>query len=104
MKIKWYFYLLAFLAGVLLTNSLPHFINGISGNYFPSPFASPPGKGLSSPITNVLWGSLNFIIGFLLFRLAKISTGKIFLLICFFSGAFLMALRLASVFVNKLPM
>jgi hypothetical protein len=102
MEIKWYFYIFAFFAGVFLVNSMPHFLNGISGNYFPTPFAKPPGKGLSSPIINVLWGFLNFIIGFLFFYFGKIFTGKIYLILVFFSGAFLMALRLASVLVNKL--
>ena len=32
----------------------------------PSPFASPPGKGESSPTVNVLWGTFNLVIGYLL--------------------------------------
>jgi hypothetical protein len=59
----WYFYLAHFLAGAFLANGVPHFVHGISGNKFQTPFASPRGVGESSAIVNVLWGSLNFIIG-----------------------------------------
>ncbi len=55
-----------FFAGVLLVNGLPHFVSGISGQAFPSPFARPPGIGKSSPVINVLWGSVNFITGYAL--------------------------------------
>ena len=51
---KWYQYIAGFFAGAFLTNVVPHFVNGISGNAFPTPFANPPGQGLSSPLTNVL--------------------------------------------------
>lgn len=62
----WYVYLAYFGAGVFLANGIPHFVNGISGNSFQSPFASPPGVGESSPIVNVIWGMVNFVIGYLL--------------------------------------
>ena len=32
----------------------------------PQSFASPPGKGQSSPTVNVLWGTLNLVVGYLL--------------------------------------
>src|ERR1700761_7497594 len=62
----WYSYAIEFLAGALLANAVPHFVQGISGNPFPSPFADPPGKGDSSPVVNVLWGSGNFVAGAIL--------------------------------------
>ncbi len=62
----WYVYLAHFGAGIFLANGVPHFINGISGHQFQSPFASPPGVGESSPLINVIWGMANFVIGFLL--------------------------------------
>ena len=62
----WYFYLLEFLGGAFLANGVPHFVQGISGNPFPSPFAKPPGEGDSSPLVNVLWGFGNFVAGALL--------------------------------------
>jgi hypothetical protein len=77
---EWYTYVACFFGGAFLVNAVPHFVNGVSGRRFPSPFASPPGKGESSPTVNVLWGSLNLAIGYLLavrlgdFRLQQIST------------------------------
>ncbi|HUJ02851.1 MAG TPA: hypothetical protein VLW75_04370 [Rhizomicrobium sp.] len=61
-----YGYLVHFLAGCFLANGVPHFVYGISGEKFQSPFASPPGKGLSSPLVNVIWGFANFVVGYLL--------------------------------------
>ncbi len=62
----WYVYLAHFFAGVFLANGIPHFVHGISGRTFQSPFASPPGVGVSSPIVNVIWGFVNFVIGYVL--------------------------------------
>src|SRR5271167_367211 len=70
-SIPWYIFLLQFLAGVFLANGVPHFVQGISGHSFQTPFASPPGVGESSPVVNVLWGFLNLAVGFaLLFAFA----------------------------------
>jgi len=62
----WYFYLMNFVAGALLANGVPHFVQGISGSPFPTPFAKPPGQGGSSPAVNVVWGFGNFVAGLLL--------------------------------------
>jgi hypothetical protein len=62
----WYHYLAYFFGGAFLANSLPHLINGISGRAFHSPFAKPPGRGLSSSTVNVLWGFLNLLVSYLL--------------------------------------
>lgn len=59
-------YLAFFIAGLFFANGIPHFVNGISGRRFQSPFASPPGRGKSTPLINVLWGSFNLIAGYLL--------------------------------------
>jgi hypothetical protein len=40
----WYYYALEFVSGLLLTNGVPHFVQGVSGHRFQSPFASPPGS------------------------------------------------------------
>ncbi|MBW2636941.1 MAG: hypothetical protein JRC86_05380 [Deltaproteobacteria bacterium] len=62
----WHVYPLYLIAGTFLANGVPHFVNGISGNNFQSPFATPPAVGESSPVINVIWGVANFVIGFLL--------------------------------------
>ncbi len=64
----WYFYLAQFVSGLFLANGVPHFVQGISGQRFQSPFASPPGVGESSPTVNVLWGFVNIAVGFALLR------------------------------------
>ena len=57
-----WFYLIALIAPVLLTNGIPHFIQGISGKPFPSPFSGGPGTE-DTPVRNVLWGAGNLIVG-----------------------------------------
>ncbi len=55
-----------FFGGLFLANAVPHFVSGVMGRPFQSPFAKPPGKGLSSSTVNVLWGSLNLLVAYLL--------------------------------------
>jgi hypothetical protein len=52
--------------GALLMNAIPHMISGSLGRHFPSPFADPPGKGLSSAMVNMLWGFGNLVFAYLL--------------------------------------
>lgn len=52
--------------GAALANAVPHFVSGVMGRPFQSPFAKPPGRGLSSSSVNVLWGFLNLAIAHLL--------------------------------------
>ena len=52
--------------GAFLTNAIPHFVSGVMGRPFQSPFATPPGEGLSSSTVNVLWGFFNLAVGYLL--------------------------------------
>src|ERR1700740_1051547 len=69
----WYNYLAAFFAGAFLANVVPHFTHGISGDRFPTPFAHPPGRGLSSPTVNVVWALVNLVVGYVLFRAGNVS-------------------------------
>ncbi len=55
-----------FFGGVFFANTLPHFISGTMGKPFQTPFAKPPGKGLSSSTVNVLWGGANAVAAYLL--------------------------------------
>lgn len=99
---EWYNYLAAFFAGVFLANSIPHFVHGISGDKFPTPFAKPPGKGLSPAYINVLWAGLNIIIGYLLVLHGKICSGNNHVgKILFFVGAIAIALMLSISFTKK---
>ena len=62
----WYWYVLEFLSGAFLANGVPHFVHGISGATFQSPFAKPPGVGESSALVNVVWGFANLVAGLVL--------------------------------------
>ncbi|HEY0146283.1 MAG TPA: hypothetical protein VGB93_09050 [Methylovirgula sp.] len=55
-----------FFGGAFLANAIPHFVSGVMGKPFQSPFAKPPGEGLSSSTVNVLWGFANFVFAYLL--------------------------------------
>jgi hypothetical protein len=63
---RWYHLVAYFFGGTFLANAIPHLVNGISGSPFQSPFASPPGEGLSSSLVNVLWGMFNLVVGYVL--------------------------------------
>jgi hypothetical protein len=70
----WYIYLAYFLGGALLANAIPHLVAGIAGKSFPSPFASPPFMGLSSPPVNVAWALVNLVGAyFLLVRTGRLD-------------------------------
>jgi len=93
---RWYHYLAYFFGGAFLANAIPHFVNGVSGNAFQSPFASPPGQGLSSSTVNVLWGALNFAVAYLLLgRVGTFELRKTRHVLVVAAGALLMALQLA---------
>ena len=55
-----------FFGGAFLCNAIPHFVSGVMGRPFQSPFAKPPGEGLSTSTINVLWGFFNLAVAYLL--------------------------------------
>ena len=72
----WYVYIAYFFAGCFLANGVPHFVHGISGERFVTPFASPIGVGESSALVNVIWGLVSFLIGYVLvFRVGQFAFG-----------------------------
>ncbi|MDB5108897.1 MAG: hypothetical protein JWR67_11 [Mucilaginibacter sp.] len=98
---EWYNYLAVFFSGAFLANTVPHFIHGISGDKFPTPFANPPGKGLSSPVINVLWAGFNLLISFILLRAGKLRIDNYLMMLIFFFGIMTMALMLSFRFEAK---
>jgi hypothetical protein len=62
----WLYDLAYFFGGVFLANAVPHYVSGMMGRSFQSPFAKPPGEGLSSSTVNVLWGFVNLLIAYFL--------------------------------------
>ena len=96
---RWYHYVAYYCGGAFLTNSLPHLVNGISGRAFQSPFASPPGQGLSSATVNVLWGVFNLAVGYLLVcRVGRFDLRKTADVAALGAGILIMSLLLAHTF------
>jgi hypothetical protein len=89
----------AFLAGMFLTNGVPHFTTGIAGGKHMTPFAKD-----SNAIINIFWAFINFLFGALLMNLAGgrfddlITFDNIGL--SFWSGSLFMALADAWLFSN----
>jgi len=95
----WYAYLAYFFAGVFLANGIPHFIHGISGKKFRTPFARTAGKGESSPVVNVIWGVVNFLIGYaLVFGVGHFGLGFTMGVLMLVLGGIVMAVVLALSF------
>lgn len=62
----WSHFAAYFFAGAVSANFVPHFVSGVLGRKFPTPFASPPFRGLSSARANVLYALLNLAIAYAL--------------------------------------
>ena len=92
----WYHLVSYFFGGAFLANSLPHLTNGTSGRKFQSPFAKPPGRGLSSSTVNVVWGFFNLVMAYLLvLRVGDFNLRNTVQVAAFGSGALLIALQSA---------
>lgn len=98
---SWYAYLACFFAGAFFANTVPHFVKGISGDRFPTPFARPPGRGLSSPTVNVVWALFNMVLGYTLFRTGGVERGGHAALALFFAGVAAMSIMLSRGFVHR---
>ena len=97
--VPWYYYLVHFFAGAFFANGVPHFVQGICGNKFQTPFATPRGVGESSAIVNVLWGFFNIVIGYVLVcRVGSFDLRDISDVAAFGVGAFALALLTARQF------
>jgi hypothetical protein len=97
--VRWYHYVAYFFGGAFLANALPHLGNGISGHAFQSPFASPPGVGLSSSTVNVLWGLFNLALGYLLVgRVGSFNLRRTPHILALGAGILIMSLLLARTF------
>jgi hypothetical protein len=96
---RWYHYIAYFFGGAFLANAVPHIVNGVSGNAFQSPFASPPGEGLSSSTINVLWGLLNLAVAYaLICRVGSFNLRKTTHVLTLGAGILIMSLMLARTF------
>jgi hypothetical protein len=100
--VNWYDYIACFFAGVFLANAVPHFVHGVSGDRFATPFAS-PGKGLSSPTVNVVWALFNLVVGYILFRAENVLSENYLVLVVFFAGIAVISTWLSVHFTKKHP-
>ena len=88
-----------FFGGLFLANVVPHFVSGTMGKPFQTPFAKPPGKGLSSSTVNVLWGFANFVFAYLLvLHIGHFDPRSIACIAPFAAGALLISLQSARHF------
>ena len=63
---NWLYLISYFFGGIFFANAVPHFVSGVMGRPFQTPFAKPPGRGLSSSTVNVCWGLFNVVVGYIL--------------------------------------
>jgi hypothetical protein len=63
---NWLWLVSYFFGGIFLANTIPHLVSGMMGRPFQSPFAKPPGQGLSSSTVNVVWAFFNAVVAYLL--------------------------------------
>jgi hypothetical protein len=88
-----------FFGGALLANAVPHFVAGVMGRPFQSPFAKPPGQGLSSSTVNVVWGFFNMAVGYVLVcRVGEFDLRSTEHVVAAGLGVFLMGLMAARTF------
>jgi hypothetical protein len=98
---SWYQYGACLFAGAFAANVVPHFVYGICGDRFPTPFAKPPGKGLSSPTVNVVWALFNMVAAYLLFRAGKVASGGDAAVVVFFLGIAALGIMMSAHFSSK---
>ena len=65
-RMPWYLGVAYFFGGAFAANAIPHLTSGVAGKPMPTPFASPPFRGLSPPTVNVAWALLNLAVAYLL--------------------------------------
>ena len=94
-------YVAAFFSGIFLANAIPHFVKGLCGDPFPTPFAKPPGIGLSSAPVNAVWGLFNMLVGAGLFHIANLQSGGLLPFIVFFVGIVVLSIMMSNHFTKK---
>jgi len=80
-------YIYSLLAGLITANGVPHFIHGILGEKFQTPF-----NRKSSAQLNIFWGWLNFVVGGYLLHLAHPRAHELRAFALFSLGVIVMAL------------
>ena len=95
---EWLPLIASFFGGAFVANGVPHFTSGVMGKPFQTPFAKPPGEGLSSSTVNVVWGFANLVVGYFLCRIGGFDWHSVAQVATAGSGALLLSLMLARHF------
>ncbi len=94
----WYEVIAHFFVGAFLANTVPHFVQGVTGQRFPSVFSRPMGSA-SSPVANVVWAAINVaIVAALLWAVPIPDPWPAVSKVAIAAGFFLTAIALASYF------
>jgi hypothetical protein len=96
----WWHLVLAFLAGAIGANGVPHYVAGVMGRKFPTPFSGGAGT-LDGAVRNVGWGAFNFALAGVFLWLTAASFGSVAYWAIFVIGALAMSLGLAFVFSRE---
>jgi hypothetical protein len=99
---EWYHYVMCFFGGAFIANFFPHYVRGITGAMFPTPFAKPPGRGLSPAPLNVIWALVNLMVGFLLLSMGAFSFLFGPALFAGFAGFAAMSIIMSNVFSQRM--
>src|SRR5580698_9332959 len=95
----WFLYIGYFFGGAFLVNGIPHVVSGTMGRAFQTPFAKPPGKGLSSSTINAVWGFFNVAAGYVLIcRIGNFDLHSWYDVLVAGSGGLLMSIFSARTF------
>jgi len=92
----WQLYVYSLVAGLFGANGVPHFIKGITGKKFNTPFGKP-----SSPVFNVIWGWTNFVVALLFLYWANVHQHMLRAFVLVGIGALLMSVMLANSFARQ---
>lgn len=93
----WFHFPAYFFAGAFSANFVLHFVSGLLGRTFPTPFASPPARGPSPPAVNVLYGLGNLAVAYaLLLRVGDFELGN-----ALHAGVFGFGLTAMSLFITR---
>jgi len=80
-----------FCAGLFAANGIPHFVFGIAGREFHTPFFYRLFRKVPTPLFNVIWGLLNFILAMYLTTLHPVWVWGLNRSTLIFGGGFVFA-------------
>jgi hypothetical protein len=89
-------YIYSFLAGLFAANGVPHFVKGITGQSFQTPFGRQ-----SSALVNVTWGWSNFVVAGVLLHFAHPRAHEYRAASLFMLAFLIMALLLAHGWMSQ---